>query len=236
MSVLTAILWGITTPAMMLAVHKWWIPRLKNTAVESAEHCSEIPNEGIPGQTMPRVLTKGYSAILMLCSLIALICGFRTAEFADSGWSIFRLWLVFSVFSCLAVTDFELMLIPNKCSLVLLLGGAICLVGQWVESGAFPMPELVGRILSAVIILVVMLIMVFVTKGGFGMGDVKIISSFAFICGISAACYVVTLALLLCALSSSFLLLTKKKQLKDLLPLGPFLWLALGIVIIIRFI
>jgi hypothetical protein len=45
-----------------------------------------------------------------------------------------------------------------------------------------------------------------------------------------------TVALFVCALCSSALLLTKKKQLKDLLPLGPFLWIAMGVLILIRFI
>lgn len=236
MPILMAVLWGIATSAMMCAVHKFWVPQLANIAGETAEHCSDKQTVNAPGQELPRVLFHGYSAIWILCGLFAFICGLRVAAFADSGWSIFRIWLVFSVFSCIAVTDFDLMLIPNKCSLILLLGGVICLVGQWIGSGVFPAAELIACLLSAGIILVVMLIMTFVTKGGFGMGDVKIISSFAFICGISAACYVVTAALFLCALSSSFLLLTKKKQLKDLLPLGPFLWLSLGIMIIIRFI
>lgn len=236
MPILMAVLWGIATSVMMFAVHKYWVPRLVNIAGETAEHHSEKQNVSAPGQELPRVLFRGFSAIWIICGLFAFICGFRVAIFADSGWSIFRLWLVFSVFSCVAVTDYELMLIPNKCSLVLLLGGLICLVGEWIGSGAFPVAEMVACLLSAGIILVVMLIMVFVTKGGFGMGDVKIISSFAFVCGLSAACYVVTAALLFCALISSLLLLTKKKQIKDLLPLGPFLWLSLGVMIVLRFI
>lgn len=236
MPIWMAILWGILIPTLMLAVHKYWVPKLLIDAEKSANHRTVHQEAHTPGHALPRVQFLRVTAIWIVCGLFASICGYKAAEYAISGWSFYRLWLVFTVFACIAVTDAERMLIPNKCSLILLTGGCVWLIGLWISTGEFPLWTLTACLISMVVMLLGTLIMAAITRGGLGMGDVKIISTFSFVCGIHAGCYVLTMALILCALCSALLLAAKKRGLKDLLPLGPFLWVALGISMIFKLI
>ena len=230
-----AILWGTLTPALMLAVHKYWVPKLLHNADESAGH-EPHPQQSTPGLIKPRVQFLKKCAIWTACVLFAFICGYKAAEYASSGWSFYRLWLVFSVFACLTVTDAERMLIPNECSLVLLAGGSIWMIGLWVIAGEFPIWTLAACLISMVTMLLGLLLIKAFAKAGLGMGDIKIISALSFVCGIRTGCYVMIIAMVLSALCSSLMLVAKKRGLKDLLPLGPFMWVALGSSIIFKLI
>ena len=236
MPVICAILWGLLTPAAMWAVWKYCLPRLAEIAGNAA---SDTNNEQVPvpGQSLPRTVffrtVRNRAVTWIVCGVLSAVCGYIAADSAVTALSFIKMWLVFLVLACITVTDVELMLIPNKASLVLLGGGVVLLGVQWIRNGE---ATILASVVSLVICLILLLIMAWVTKGGFGMGDVKIISCVGFLCGIKTVCYVLTLSLFACALSSMLLLAVKKKHLKDLLPLGPFLWLAMGFAICLRLI
>lgn len=236
---LWAILWGLSTAAATWLVIRFWLPKLAqlHTDPASSDESELKPN---PGQYMPRMKVfqnNVWQWILIAgVGLFAAVCGYMAADFAASAVSFIRLWLGFAVLACIAVTDLELFIIPNKCSLVLIAGSVILLLVQWLLDGVFPMQEGISCAVSGTVTLVILLVMSAVTRGGVGMGDVKILSALAFLCGFRMACYVLTLSLMLCAVSSVVFLLTKKKQLKDLLPLGPFMWVAMGLLVLMRII
>ena len=233
-----SILWGVSVPTVMIATVKWWLPQL-NHAEDPAEQDNR-KESCVPGRYTPRTpffqkTPLGFAALAAVCCF-CMACGYVAAEGAVSVWSILRMWVGFGMLACITVTDAELMIIPNKCSLALLLFCTALYGCQWIADGAFPGTGLAESLICGVICLVMLLVISMFTKGGLGMGDVKIMSSLGFLCGLRTVCYVMTVALFVCALCSSALLLTKKKQLKDLLPLGPFLWIAMGVLILIRFI
>lgn len=238
MRILFGFLWGILTLAVMAATNKYWIPALHKKEMESAskEETGDDLGQALP-QTFPGFKGRMYYIILAISAIFAFACGYFAAVYlrADTRWFA-ALWLAFSVLACITVTDWQLFLIPNKCSLVLLAGGCLLLVWEWIAKGAFPTAYALEGVISLVVCLVVLLLMSLVSRGGIGAGDVKIASTLAFILGLRAVCYILVIALLLSAVSSAVLLLTKKKHLKDLLPLGPFMWLAMGLLVLLNFI
>ncbi len=238
MRILFGFLWGILTLAVMAATNKYWVPALHKKEMESAskEETGDDLGQALP-QTVPGFHGRMYYIILAISTVFAFACGYFAASYlrTDTRWFA-ALWLAFSVLACITITDWQLFLIPNKCSVVLLVGGCLLLVWEWIAKGAFPVGYALESALSLIVSLVVLLLMSLVSRGGIGAGDVKIACTLAFVCGLRAVCYVLVIALVFSAISSAILLMTKKKQLKDLLPLGPFMWLAMGLLILMNFI
>lgn len=232
MPIVMALLWGAQTPLFMWVVYRYWVPKLRVHAGQSAEHYEEeVLSLGVPGHRVLRPPFVKMIAGMVFASMLAFVCGYRAASMAVSSEGLFRMWAAFAVYTCITVTDLKCMVIPNECSLLLLGAGAAALVFRWIGTGVFPVSELVGYGTALIVGLVLLLIMAAVTKGGMGMGDVKIVSSLGFLFGLRSICYVLTIGVVLSALVSTLLLALKKKKMKDLLPLGPFLWGGLGISI-----
>lgn len=80
---------------------------------------------------------------------------------------------------------------------------------------------------SAIGLLIGLLILVFfsiITKGGFGMGDVKIVAATGFSIGLLSTMCSLLYGMILCMFAAVFLILSKKKTLKDVIPFGPFFY------------
>ena len=61
------------------------------------------------------------------------------------------------------------------------------------------------------------------SKGGIGLGDVKLLSCIGFMCDIYIVIKTLTLALLACICILGVLLILKKQTVKDHLPFAPFI-------------
>ena len=94
----------------------------------------------------------------------------------------------------------------------------------------------VDSIIATISILIILIVVARLSHEGLGMGDVKLLSSFGFLCGIRAVCFTLFFAFVLCAIVATGLLIAKKKQLKDSLPLGPFIWLGYGVAVLLSII
>ena len=169
-------------------------------------------------------------------ALVAAVCGYSAADHAVSAISLLRMMLTFAVLSCVFVTDLEFFLIPDFCSLMLLAFRAVTIICEFIWLPDSAMLYLIDSVVALVICLILMFGMALITRRGIGMGDVKLFSCIGFMCGIRAAYFTLALAFVVCALVSTVLLLMKKKQLKDVLPMGPFIWLGFGISVFLSLI
>ncbi len=223
----------------------------KNSYIIEKENSKEISEEKLAKKQEKKEiipLTKGnykfeifnqptfMILMLVMCAGFALLCGFTAAQHAITTLSLLKMTLAMAVFSCVFITDIELMIIPNMCSIILLVGRAITIIYEfiWVSDEAWVW--LTNSIVALVVSLILLLVMAKVTNGGIGLGDVKLFTSFGFLCGIQALCFTLLAAFLLCSVASTALLLFKKKNLKDALPLGPFIWLGYGVTVLLSII
>ncbi|NLA43470.1 prepilin peptidase, partial [Candidatus Saccharibacteria bacterium] len=88
---------------------------------------------------------------------------------------------------------------------------------------------------SAMGLLIGLLILVFfsiITKGGFGMGDVKIVAATGFSIGLLPTMCSMLYGMLLCMFAAIFFVLFKKKTLKDVIPFGPFFYFGYVVLVI----
>ena len=132
-----------------------------------------------------------------------------------------------------AVTDFYTKKIPNMVSVLFLASGIVLLIWEF-----FCMRETFGLLLGSSLVgliggFLILFVMALVTRGGIGMGDVKLISTMSFVTGISCSFYTFFFSSILCAVFTIVFLLTKKKTMKDDMPFGPFIFISYILVIIL---
>lgn len=87
-------------------------------------------------------------------------------------------------------------------------------------------------LLSGLICLLVLLAASVVSKGGMGLGDVKLIGAMGYTIGISITFETLIISMIICFIASLELLLTGKKKKKDSVAFGPFIYLGYTIAII----
>lgn len=139
------------------------------------------------------------------------------------------LTIVNGVLSCIFITDMQLKIIPNLCSIILLASKVVTSIIDFIQDREFFVSFLIQCVLAGIGCLIFFLIISKVTQGGIGMGDVKILSSIGFLCGIKVVLYSTFFSFVAASLFSLFLVLAKKKKVKDSLPFGPMLWVGFEI-------
>lgn len=244
MSIFWSVVWGILALAVMSITIKYYLPLLsRRTQVMVSEASANSEGNDATqelsvtkdGKYRSEILNKRVFTIIMLCFCagFAISCGYSAAEHSTSILGMLKMTLGMCVLSCIFITDMELMMIPNLCSLVLLGGRIIIIIAEFIWMKDEATAWLLNSLIALVISLLLLLLMAKLTRGGLGMGDVKMFSSLGFLCGVRAVCFTLMFAFLLCALASTGLLLSRRKQLKDSLPLGPFIWLGYGVTVLL---
>ncbi len=238
MSIVWGLIWGIVVFVVMFVTVKYYLPLLSKRihastskavmilAEDNTESLCEEEQDYNKFILNKRVL---FWLTLVASACFAVWCGYAVASYSVTTLNMLKMLVTFAVLSCIFITDMELMIIPNLCSIVLLCARALTIVYEFIWLQELALAWLLNSVIAAIASLLLLLIMKKVTGGGLGMGDVKLFSSLGFLCGIQAVCYTLLLAFLLCAILSAVLLISKKKTLKDSLPLGPFIWLGYGI-------
>lgn len=231
MSILGSILWGIVTLMIMLLTIKYSLPRIQAELQEVASDDSEdvVTSAGIFMHGFDgKVIT-----ILTICVAFSAVCGYFAFLHGTSGTNIFRILLVMGVLACVFVTDWEWKIIPNYCLLILVIGQVMAMIFDLIWYREEVITTIIGSVIAAVVCLIIFLIIAKISRGGIGYGDVKLFGSIGFVCGLNAVLYTVLFSFVICAIVSGVLLITKKKGMKDSLPLGPFILIGYGIAVIL---
>ena len=152
-----------------------------------------------------------------------------TAEFFVFSYSIlkiFRYLLLYAALFFLAWIDHKQKRIPNKILSRLLVLRAILLVA---EGAMFPRMALV-IVLSSVLGMLLgggmFLLARFLSKGGVGMGDVKLFAVIGSYVGSGSIMAVTFLTIVISAAYSIVMLAVKKVRWKEEIPFAPFIWIG----------
>lgn len=244
MSIIGSIVWGIITAMVMLITIKYYLPRLsKRVHMQDAEalvqsdkferHHEESVNYGKQYNSV--LLNKRVISIVLIviCALFSSWCGYIASIHAVSVISLIKMTLTMCVLSCVFITDMEFMMIPNLCSIILVVSRVITFIFEIIFCKEEAFTWLLNSALAMITSFLLLIVMSKVTHGGLGMGDIKLFSSLGFLCGVRAVSFTLMFSFLLCALTSTIFLITKKKKMKDSLPLGPFIWGGYGITVLL---
>lgn len=147
------------------------------------------------------------------------------------SYPFFLLAATLSVLLIIAVVDYETQLIAESLMAILFgLGLLYRILNVFV--GKHPwLTELKEGGLGLLIGGGILLLILILSKGGMGDGDVFLMAALGLILGIEKTFLTLFLSFIFGALISVFLMLLKKKTRKDAIPFGPFIALAFGVTI-----
>ncbi len=137
-----------------------------------------------------------------------------------------KLMLVYFLLLLISVYDWKEHKIPNRFLAVCFLIRSILFIVEFFYHRKLMKAILISCIGGMFITLVVLLLLVLLTKQGFGMGDVKLFAIICFTIGLMPAYNLFFYSVLYTAVCSIFLLLVKKVSKKHTMPFGPFIFMA----------
>lgn len=143
-----------------------------------------------------------------------------------NGLNVFSLlcMLMFSTLLVISIIDYKEMIIPNEFIIFIL----IVAIAYTVYDGNY-----LSHIIGFFIVSVILLIINILSKGGIGMGDVKLMAVGGLLVGTANVLASFVIASVVAALIGVLLLLSKKKKRDAKIPFGPFL--AFGLMAVLLF-
>lgn len=164
--------------------------------------------------------------IILITAAVYLLLFYRFR----TGTEFTFLITITSILIIILVVDLFEMLIPDSLILMMVIVNFIYILFNYLVKGVklnifF---HLSGLLLGGLIFLII----IFLSKGGMGLGDVTLISAIGFIVGPYYILLNILLSFFIGTFISIFLLLTKIKSNKDPIPFGPFIISAFYITIL----
>ena len=162
--------------------------------------------------------------------LVELITGFIfTILYYYFGFNIDFIFysFIFSILIIIAFIDIDHQIIPNRLVLIILLGTLLYKYIHYLlySRSLYLINSIMGLIISSLFFLIIVIL----SKGGMGGGDVKLIGALGFILGIPKIILNIFLSFLIGGVVSVLLLAFNIKGRKDPIPFGPFI--VLGFII-----
>lgn len=176
-----------------------------------------------PRRPLSRRQTGGLlAAAAVMGALGGWLAAPRTAEPLDQ----LRLLLAMAALCAAAGADLLLRKIPNRISLGLLGGFVLCTALDFLLRREQAAGLLLSGILGGAGLLAALGLCRLVSRGGIGLGDIKLFSSLSLVLGLYGGMSTLVLSQLAALLCAAALLISRRATLKDSIPFAPFF--ALG--------
>lgn len=162
---------------------------------------------------------------VILAAAGALTGALLLAEFlmlSYSIWKIVRYVVLLEAMFLTAWIDQHDRKIPNKILFILLLIRGISLAGEWLTHPDLGLAILISALLGLLIGGGIFLLAHFITRGGVGMGDVKLLAVIGAYMGVGSIMTVIFLTAVASAGYSIIMLILRKVKLKEEIPFAPF--------------
>lgn len=225
MSIALSVIWCVSVLAVMILTNRYYVPFLVKRAKNKTDNQETEIDPAISSN-------KAIYIISGICALFSGVSGFMLGN-PEKGVSmvsgLIALTVANMVLACVFITDMQLKLIPNLCSLILLATRAVTLLTDFFTSREFFVGFLIQCTIAGLGCLIIFFLVSKITRGGIGMGDVKILSCLGFLCGLKTLAYSLFLSLVVASVISLVLIIIKKKNVKDALPFGPMIWIGFEI-------
>lgn len=171
---------------------------------------------------------KNFRIFLVVNVLLSFLLTAENIGLFSSGVSrAFRYDLLLAALAVIAWIDRRSKRIPNSILLAMILIRLIFLALEWILYPDMGLAMLISSVMGALIGGGLFLLCYFLTRGGIGMGDVKLFAVVGLYVGSGVIMTVVFLSVVASAVYSIIQLLRKKTKLKDEIPFAPFIWIGL---------
>lgn len=202
-----------------------------NTTETQGESAETDVKENLPMRPCPsnkKILICIVLSTILNIALMALSYFF----YSDSIVYAFKLAVVFQWIVAIAIIDYHCYVIPNGLLLQGLGVSVLFILLEVVSVNYSPMVTLKDYGIGLVIGGGVFLLSALVSRGSIGMGDVKMFSVLGLFMGTVGVFNLLFFTVFASAICSVVLLLRKKGDKKTMLPLGPFTYVGMLIVIL----
>ena len=171
--------------------------------------------------------------VVMVIAQIGLAVTFGTLYEANSIIFSLKRMLLLAVLWAVAYTDFYQHRISNMVLLVGLIGWAALKLGEFVTDQSVFREYLITECVYAGVIIVLLLVIRFITKGGIGMGDIKLLALMGLLEGSGGLMGSIMFSCIVIFVIAVILMITRRKNRKDELPFAPALLLGSYLSIIL---
>ena len=137
-----------------------------------------------------------------------------------------RILLALAAVGAGATVDFFRKRIPNLCSLVLVGGFVVCTVLDYILSPENALWVLISSLLGGIGLLGGLSLCRLISRGGIGIGDIKLVSASGLVLGLYSGFAALLIAQIAAVVAALLLLATKRAGWKDSMPFGPLFWLG----------
>ena len=233
MAFVCSLIFGILSLLAMLLSIKYYLPVISKKAAEANTTSPDSSPEEKKEPELAVQPKKIHLAFIILLTIFALGTGFMAYTNCTDTISLVKLGITFTILSVTLVTDWSLHVIPNLCCIALLGARLLVLIPELIIDWQKALYSLANGAIAMVIMAFFLLVMSKITRGGLGMGDIKLYCCIGFMCGIRAVCYSLLFGMILLTLAALALMIIKQYKLKDEIPMGPFILLGYGLTIIL---
>lgn len=148
--------------------------------------------------------------------------------------NIIRLQIGYVCIAGAACVDLREQRIPNIFPTVMAIAALACLAYLYFSDSDGGFAYIISSIAGVIACSICMLLVYALTKGGIGMGDIKLLCALALLGGANALACTAAIGAISCGIVTIGLLIAKKKKIKeDALPFAPFVFLGFAVSVLL---
>lgn len=170
---------------------------------------------------VPVSVKRKIYEILGVCALIGLGIEMRFFFPTDAYIHQIKTQFLIAVLFALAFIDYRYKKVPNKVILACLVVRIPFLICEFIFEKAIFFDILKSMGIGFLVFGVFLIVCTLITKGGIGMGDIKLFMVMVLFQGFTNCLASVFVSMIICFVDSVVLIALKKKKVKDTLPLVP---------------
>lgn len=161
----------------------------------------------------------------------SIFCGILSNKNGYNGISLLRNLIFLDSLYLLSLTDIKKHIIPNKVIVADLVIRAVFLVLEALFVSDDPIIALENAGIGFLISIIAALVLLLISRGNMGGGDIKLIAILGLYTGAAKAFAVIFFSFVFCAVASLVLLITKKRTFKERIPFAPFVFAGMFVYI-----
>ena len=169
------------------------------------------------------LLSKSPKWIWIVFSAMAITMVWRMEEKDLEGLIFLKIYLMMSFLAAAAWIDWEKQKVPNRLLLAMLVGRVIFWILEFFVKDKNFSQQLLEDWTGCGMVLLLLLVLTFLGRGAFGMGDIKLLGLISLYCGLFWTCDCFFYGLFLAGAVSVSLLVAGKKRWHDRIAFVPFL-------------
>ncbi|MCQ2455532.1 MAG: A24 family peptidase [Clostridia bacterium] len=173
-----------------------------------------------------------YSAIFFLVNIaiaVFIMCFYKTNSFLFSLKRVCLLSLLWPI----GLIDFKTYKIPNKFILLGLIYRCIIIIAEIIFERKYIVGNLISEVIAAIGLALAAFLCSICMKNSIGYGDIKLFIVMGLLLGLNGIWSAIFASLIVAFLTAVFLLITKKKGRKDVVPFAPSIMIGTYISIIL---